>query len=101
MCFDSDAMSSCGLLLPTPRRSPCPRGRPLLWMARLRGITLQPVVGADLVVPLCRAAAREPLSVFLFATTFETLAECGRRLSSSIEGLHIAGIYSPPFGCCR
>jgi len=75
-----------------------PDGRPLLWMARLRGITLPHVTGADLVVPLCRVAAREQLSVFLFGTTFETLAECGRRLSSSIEGLNIAGIYSPPFG---
>jgi len=75
-----------------------PDGRPLLWMARLRGITLQHVTGADLVVPLCRVAAREHLSIFLFGTTFGTLAECGRRLSSSIEGLHIAGTYSPPFG---
>jgi len=75
-----------------------PDGRPLLWMARLRGITLRHVTGADLVIPLCRVAAREQLSVFLFGTTFETLAECGRRLSSSIEGLQIAGIYSPPFG---
>jgi len=75
-----------------------PDGRPLLWMARLRGITLRHVTGADLVVPLCRVAAREQVSVFLFGTTFETLAECGRRLSSSIEGINIAGIYSPPFG---
>jgi exopolysaccharide biosynthesis WecB/TagA/CpsF family protein len=75
-----------------------PDGRPLIWMARMRGMTMQPVAGADLVIPLCRAAAQQRLSVFLFGTTFGTLAECGRRLSSSIEGLHIAGIYSPPFG---
>jgi N-acetylglucosaminyldiphosphoundecaprenol N-acetyl-beta-D-mannosaminyltransferase len=56
------------------------------------------VTGADLVIPLCRTAAREDLSVFLFGTTFGTLAECGRRLTGSISGLRIAGTYSPPFG---
>jgi N-acetylglucosaminyldiphosphoundecaprenol N-acetyl-beta-D-mannosaminyltransferase len=75
-----------------------PDGRPLQWMAWLRGIPLQLVTGSDLVVPLCRAAAQEGLSVFLFGATFATLAECGRRLASSIEQLVIAGVYSPPFG---
>jgi exopolysaccharide biosynthesis WecB/TagA/CpsF family protein len=75
-----------------------PDGRPMLWMARLHGVTLRLVAGSDLVIPLCRAAAREQRSVFLFGATFETLAECGRMLNSSIEGLHIAGVYSPPFG---
>jgi N-acetylglucosaminyldiphosphoundecaprenol N-acetyl-beta-D-mannosaminyltransferase len=75
-----------------------PDGRPLLWMARMHGIRLPLVTGSDLLIPLCCAAAREQQSVFLFGASFETLAECGRRLSASIEGLRIAGIYSPPFG---
>jgi UDP-N-acetyl-D-mannosaminuronic acid transferase (WecB/TagA/CpsF family) len=75
-----------------------PDGRPLLWMAWLRGFTMQLVTGSDLVIPLCRAATLERRSIFLFGTKFETLAECGRRLSSSIEGLSIAGVYSPLFG---
>jgi N-acetylglucosaminyldiphosphoundecaprenol N-acetyl-beta-D-mannosaminyltransferase len=75
-----------------------PDGRPLLWMARMRGINLPLVTGSDLLIPLCRAAARERRSVFLFGASFETLAECGRRLSALIEGLQIAGVYSPPFG---
>jgi N-acetylglucosaminyldiphosphoundecaprenol N-acetyl-beta-D-mannosaminyltransferase len=73
-------------------------GQPILWMARLRGIKLPLVTGSDLMLPLCRAAAREGRSIFLFGTTFDALTECGRRLSSSIDGLRIAGIYSPPFG---
>src|SRR5262249_29301799 len=40
-----------------------PDGRPLLWMGWLRGITMQLVTGSDLVVPLCRAAAQQGLSV--------------------------------------
>jgi N-acetylglucosaminyldiphosphoundecaprenol N-acetyl-beta-D-mannosaminyltransferase len=75
-----------------------PDGRPLLWMARLRRLSMQLVTGSDLVIPLCRAAARQGRSIFLFGTTFAVLTECGRRLSSSIEGLRIAGVYSPPFG---
>jgi N-acetylglucosaminyldiphosphoundecaprenol N-acetyl-beta-D-mannosaminyltransferase len=86
------------LALADPAALVVPDGHPLVWMAWLRGIAMQLVNGSDLVVPLCRAAARNRLSVFLFGTTFGTLAECGRRLSSSIEGLRIAGIYSPPFG---
>jgi N-acetylglucosaminyldiphosphoundecaprenol N-acetyl-beta-D-mannosaminyltransferase len=75
-----------------------PDGRPLLWMAWLRGTPMQLVTGSDLVVPLCREVARQQRSIFLFGTTFETLAVCGRRLSSLIEGLLIAGVYAPPFG---
>jgi N-acetylglucosaminyldiphosphoundecaprenol N-acetyl-beta-D-mannosaminyltransferase len=84
-------------ILADPAAFVVPDGRPLLWMAWLRGIAMQLVPGSDLVIPLCRAAAREQLSIFLFGATFATLAECGRRLSSSIEGLRIAGVYSPPF----
>src|SRR5882757_7803972 len=50
-----------------------PDGRPLLWMARLHGIGLPLVTGSDLLIPLCRAAAREQRSVFLFGASFETL----------------------------
>jgi exopolysaccharide biosynthesis WecB/TagA/CpsF family protein len=74
-----------------------PDGRPLLWMASLRGIPLPLVNGTDLIVPLCRTAAREQLKVFLFGATFATLAECGRRLRALIPELFIAGFYSPPF----
>src|ERR1700719_3538748 len=63
------------LALADPAALVVPDGHPLVWMARLRGITMQVVNGTDLVVPLCRAAARHRLSVFLFGTTFGTLAE--------------------------
>jgi N-acetylglucosaminyldiphosphoundecaprenol N-acetyl-beta-D-mannosaminyltransferase len=75
-----------------------PDGRPLLWMGRLRGIAFRLVTGSDLLIPLCHAAAQAKRSVFFFGATFETLAECGRRISASIDGLQIAGVYAPPFG---
>src|ERR1700741_312019 len=43
-----------------------PDGRPLLWMAWLRGTPMQLVTGSDLVVPLCREVARQQRSIFLF-----------------------------------
>jgi N-acetylglucosaminyldiphosphoundecaprenol N-acetyl-beta-D-mannosaminyltransferase len=73
-------------------------GRPLVWMARLRGVMLPLITGSDLLVPLCQAAAREKRSVFFFGTTFDALTECARRLYTSIDGLEISGVYAPPFG---
>jgi N-acetylglucosaminyldiphosphoundecaprenol N-acetyl-beta-D-mannosaminyltransferase len=84
-------------VLDDPAALVVPDGRPLLWMARLRGIKMELITGSDLIIPLCRAAAREGLSVFFLGTTFESLTECARKLSSWISGLHIAGIYSPRF----
>lgn len=75
-----------------------PDGRPLLWMARLRGIALHLVTGSDLMLPLCQAAAREKRSVFFFGTTIDTLTKCARRISASVDGLEIRGVYAPPFG---
>jgi N-acetylglucosaminyldiphosphoundecaprenol N-acetyl-beta-D-mannosaminyltransferase len=75
-----------------------PDGRPLLWMARLRGIKLHLITGSDFLVPMCQAAAREKRSIFFFGTTFDVLTECARRLRASIDGLEIRGVYSPPFG---
>jgi N-acetylglucosaminyldiphosphoundecaprenol N-acetyl-beta-D-mannosaminyltransferase len=86
------------LILADPTALVVPDGRPILWMARLHGFRLQLVTGSDLVIPLCRVVAHERQSIFLFGTTFRALSECARRLSTAIEGLRIAGIYSPPFG---
>jgi N-acetylglucosaminyldiphosphoundecaprenol N-acetyl-beta-D-mannosaminyltransferase len=84
--------------LTDPRALVVPDGRPLRWMSRLRGTPIRLVTGSDLILPLCRAIALERRSVFLFGTTFDALAECGRQLSSAIEGLRIVGVYSPPYG---
>ena len=75
-----------------------PDGRPLLWMARLRGKQLHLVTGSDLVVPLCRAASREGRSVFLFGSTFEAVTRCARNLYAVDRTLNIAGVYAPPTG---
>jgi len=73
-------------------------GWPLSVWSRLRGRAIPRVAGSDLMVPLCRAAARERFSVFLFGTTLESLAGAARVLVQAIPDLDIAGVYSPPYG---
>lgn len=74
-------------------------GAPLVWASRLGGPRLpERVAGSNLVRPLCAAAAESGLSVFLLGTTLETLARAAQHLSATLPGLHIAGVYAPPFG---
>ena len=78
-------------------------GNPLVWASRLPGPGDGPrlperVAGSDLIRPLCAAAARDGLSVFLLGSTLDTLAGAARRLAAETPALQIAGVYAPPFG---
>lgn len=71
-------------------------GAPVVWLARRQGATLERTTGADLVVPLARAAASAGLPMFLFGTTDDVLGIAGRRLSAICDGdLDICGSLSP------
>jgi len=73
-------------------------GVPLVWGVRAAGHPgQQRVAGPDLIDPLCRAAAREGVSVFLYGSTPETLAGFRDKLTADHPGLTIAGAISPPF----
>jgi len=74
-------------------------GAPIAWLARRTEKSIQRTTGADLVVPLAQAAAREKLPIYLFGTTNDVLGEAGAYLNAHCEGrLDIAGTYSPPKG---
>jgi N-acetylglucosaminyldiphosphoundecaprenol N-acetyl-beta-D-mannosaminyltransferase len=73
-----------------------PDGFPIVAFARMEGVALERATGSDLILPLCREAAALNYPVYLIGSTFETLCAAGRRLSESIPGLQIAGIYAPP-----
>ncbi len=73
-----------------------PDGFPIVAFARMKGVALERATGADLIVPLCRAAAALGHPVFLFGSTFETLCVSGRRLTETVPSLQIAGVYAPP-----
>ncbi|HUG61786.1 MAG TPA: WecB/TagA/CpsF family glycosyltransferase, partial [Methylomirabilota bacterium] len=54
--------------------------------------------GADLVVPLARAAALTRVPIFLFGTTADALDSAADRLMDEAPGIRIAGLQSPPLG---
>jgi N-acetylglucosaminyldiphosphoundecaprenol N-acetyl-beta-D-mannosaminyltransferase len=70
-------------------------GYPIVWAGRLSGAKVQRVTGSDLVIPLCEAAASAGQPVFLFGSTFASLAGAARRLKDKIPKLEIAGVLAP------
>jgi exopolysaccharide biosynthesis WecB/TagA/CpsF family protein len=73
-------------------------GAPVVAMARRQGADLVRVTGADLVRPLCAAAALARIPVHFFGTTPERLAATETLLRNEYPRLIVAGIESPPFG---
>ncbi len=72
-------------------------GAPIAWLARRANKSVRRTTGADLVVPLAQAAAREDLPVYLLGTTDQVLGKAGANLASHCNNtLDIAGSYSPP-----
>ncbi len=74
-------------------------GAPVARIARRSDPRVQRVTGADLFVPLARAAAEADVPVFLFGSSDAVLEATSKRLSE-ITGprLHIAGTLSPSYG---
>jgi exopolysaccharide biosynthesis WecB/TagA/CpsF family protein len=73
-------------------------GAPVVAMARRQGASLVRVTGADLVRPLCGAAALARIPVHFFGTTPETLVTTEAVLRCEYPRLIVAGLESPPFG---
>ena len=71
-------------------------GFPIVAFARLNGVSLERSTGADLIDPLCRAAAARGFPIYLFGTTLRSLCAAGRKLAAAIPELEIAGAYAPP-----
>jgi N-acetylglucosaminyldiphosphoundecaprenol N-acetyl-beta-D-mannosaminyltransferase len=70
-------------------------GFPIVMLSRLLGTPIQRTTGADLVEPLCQAAQRNGLSIFLMGSNDTTLAATAKRLSERYPGLEVAGYYAP------
>jgi N-acetylglucosaminyldiphosphoundecaprenol N-acetyl-beta-D-mannosaminyltransferase len=73
-------------------------GQPVVALARRDGINLDRTTGADLIEPLCGAAAEEGLSIFLFGSRLKTLEAAAARLKRHYPKLLIAGMEAPPMG---
>jgi N-acetylglucosaminyldiphosphoundecaprenol N-acetyl-beta-D-mannosaminyltransferase len=70
-------------------------GFPIVWAGRLTGVNVGRVTGADLIEPLCAAAAKSGQPVFLFGGRFEALSGAARHLMAQYSGLTIAGALAP------
>ena len=74
-------------------------GVPLVWASRLLGIPLPGRVnGTDLMVRLCKEAARGGQSVYFMGGHPGSAQLAAGTLSQQYPGLNIAGIDCPPFG---
>lgn len=77
-------------------------GWPLVWASRLTGTPLpQRVTGADLVWPICEAAAQLGLRVYFIGGSEATLTGLRTKIARELPSLAVAGMESPPFGFDR
>jgi exopolysaccharide biosynthesis WecB/TagA/CpsF family protein len=84
------AYQRAGLILPD--------GFPIVLAGRLQGVAAQRATGADLILPLCRAAARDGLPIALVGSTAEALAGAARRLELEAPSLRVVARIAPPHG---
>ncbi|MCJ2083860.1 WecB/TagA/CpsF family glycosyltransferase [Methylobacterium sp. J-090] len=76
-------------------------GWPVARLARRSGGSGEAVrvtTGADLVAPLCAAAAADGVPVYLFGATEKSLAGAAAALRAASPDLDIRGWHAPPFG---
>ena len=76
----------------------CADGNPVVWLSRLAGRPVALVPGADMVIPLARAAAAAGVAVALCGSTDEALAGAAARLEAEVPGLAVAACLAPPMG---
>lgn len=70
-------------------------GFPIVVLSRMLGTHIERTTGADLVEPLCEAAGRKGLPVFLLGSNNETLKATAERLTERFSGLQIVGWFAP------
>lgn len=73
-------------------------GAPVAALARQEAPMVRRATGADLLVPLCRMAARDKIPVAFIGSTPESLDAAAKRLCALAPGLIVAHIASPAFG---
>ena len=76
-----------------------PDGQPVRWS--LKWFHKQPLpdrcYGPELMIRLCRAAAKEGISIYLYGSSEDVLERLEKNLKQQCPGLIVAGSESPPF----
>jgi exopolysaccharide biosynthesis WecB/TagA/CpsF family protein len=65
-------------------------GQPVVQLARRGGAELERTTGADLVLPLCAAAAAEGAPIYLFGATEASLTTACARLKTLFPNLDVS-----------
>ena len=73
-------------------------GAPIVALARRDHVRLERTTGADLILPVCAAAARNNLPVYFFGSSRETLERATTLLAKRFPTLDIRGSEAPPQG---
>lgn len=73
-------------------------GAPVAVLARRQAGEIERTTGADLVIPLCAAAAKAGVPIALFGSNDETLETTSRELTARFPSLVIAHREAPPYG---
>jgi N-acetylglucosaminyldiphosphoundecaprenol N-acetyl-beta-D-mannosaminyltransferase len=75
-----------------------PGGMPIVWLMRLLGVRRQPrVYGPNLMLHVCKAAARAKIPVGFFGGTPEVVRDLICNLETRYPGLPVAFTCAPPF----
>src|SRR5207248_11253827 len=76
-----------------------PDGQPVRWSLKWFHKQLLPdrCYGPELMIRLCRAAAKEGISIYLYGSSPDVLELLSQKLKEQCLGLVIAGAESPPF----
>src|SRR5512133_1322302 len=76
-----------------------PDGQPVRWS--LKWFHKQPLpdrcYGPELMIRLCRAAAKDGISIYLYGSSPDVLELLSTNLKKECPGLNITGVESPPF----
>lgn len=81
-----------------PRTHVMADGAPVAALARWQGAAVERSPGPDLMLPLCKEAARKDWPVYMFGTRQDVLEAGAAKLERACPGLKICGIEAPPFG---
>jgi exopolysaccharide biosynthesis WecB/TagA/CpsF family protein len=75
-----------------------PDGMPLVWLGRLKGLSLQRrVYGPELMMSFCEQTASTGYRHFLYGGAPGVAEKLAGVLQDKCSGLHVVGTYSPPF----
>jgi N-acetylglucosaminyldiphosphoundecaprenol N-acetyl-beta-D-mannosaminyltransferase len=75
-----------------------PDGMPLVWIGYLNGFkNISRVYGPDLMLEICKISLRKGYTHFLFGGNIGVAEKLRKKLEERFPGIHIVGIYTPPF----